>query len=1078
LGVLTVAHSARSGHFDASSLAHLERIAAVASLALENAALLDATKAAMGRAEARGRVLDALAQITLELVAYEEPAGLLQRLTERTMALFEADAAVVYLLDDARQTFRRVAWYGESPGEHGTFGNGLSGRVMALEHGLAVEDYATWEGRDIYPGEQSQWCAAMGVPLHAGGRVIGAFTLASTQQRGLYGAADLEALARFAAVSSLALEKAELLGATRAAERAAVARLEQLGALDAVSLQLLAQRQPQEVIGSTLGLILPLVGATAGGYWRHFEREGELELTQVQHAPEALLGHRQAVKRSGIAAQILRTRGAMLVHDYQALEERDPALSAEYRAVILAPLVVGDSVLGILTLTHDQPGAFSHADLETVQRFAALASVALENARLLQVARRAETRAADRNALLETLHSVNLELGSYVRLPGLLRSILERAMSILGGHDGRLYLVGEDGSARLEAWVGGEPIPLLPRGMGASGAVIESGRGLLVADYQTWSGRHQSLIKGRWRSVVSVPLRRGAQVMGALTIVDVERAGRFDVRDLEVLERFAGVASLALEKAQLLEEARLAGQTAQTRAAQLEALYTSSLELGSELEPEHLLKGVLERARAFLGADAGGVFLNDPDGEHTVLAVGVGGRPPARVRLGQGAVGRVALSGEPVLVTDEALDPSLDADTQTRSLVCVPLQREGRVVGALAVVDSHAPNRFTQNDLDVLERFGALASVALENARLYTAQRQSLRDERVRLHITQAISKLRGVTETAQALVRVLALTLEYGYIAIALRDGERLHVRATLGYDDAPRVLGLNEGVAGRVIRSGRAELVTDSARDPDWVSASPATTSMVCVPLTSRDGVFGTLSIEGDARRAMAAADLNMLSALAPAFSTALENALLHEQLEHKAEELERLTLEAEHAARHDPLTKLRNRRAFEEDLRGAFEGFQRDGTGFSLAVLDLAGFKAVNDSLGHAAGDEALKRIAGVLRGAQDASRVAYRIGGDEFMLLIPDTLNARTLLTSINAQVQALELPGGLHVMPNIGVAACPADTTDPDRLQTLADKRMYAAKASGRFMLEGEDVPRPSRRAGDQPRTPEPDAEPG
>lgn len=284
LGALTVADSSRTGRFDGLSLERLERFAALAALALENARLLDDAQVAALRAERRGTLLDALSQITLELVAYEDPSGLLQRLTERTQALFNADAAVVYLLDEARQTFRRVAWHGESPGEHGTFGRGLSGVVMQREQGLIVADYLAWEGRDIHPGERSQWRAAMSAPLRRGAQVIGAFTVANTSQPDLYSSADLETLERFAAVSSLALEKAGLLADARAAERAAIARFEQLSALDAVSLQLLTQRQPSEVIASTLKLILPLIGATAGGYWRYFEAEGAVEITQVERA--------------------------------------------------------------------------------------------------------------------------------------------------------------------------------------------------------------------------------------------------------------------------------------------------------------------------------------------------------------------------------------------------------------------------------------------------------------------------------------------------------------------------------------------------------------------------------------------------------------------------------------------------------------------------------------------------------------------------------------------------------------------------------------------------------------------------
>ena len=1061
LGVLTVVDTGETNRFDEDSLETLERFAALASLAVENTALLQATATAASTAERKGELLDAMSKVSLELVAHEDAQDLLLKLTQRTIELFNADAAVVYLLDEQRTRYQRVAWHGTSPSESGVYGRGLSGRAMALEQALRVTDYGSWEGRDIGPGEISIWRGAMSAPLKRGAVIIGALTIASVHSTDCFTSADLETLERFAVLTSLTLEKANLLNSTRKAQQAALGRLAQLEAIDAVSLQLLEQRQPSEILQRMLRLLMPIVGATSGGYWRYHRDQKVLELTQVEGSAQELIGFKQSADEGAIGG-IIQTGQAVLIDDYQMIEQRNRRLPTNHRSVMLTPLTSNDRVIGVLTLTHAQAQVFTLADLDTTKRFAALASIALENARLLEGMRKAQASASDRNALLETLHQVNLELGSYVRLGPLLLSILERAMMMLGGHDGRLYLLDADGQTlHLAAHIGGVAIEKLQLGQGVSGQTALTGLAMSISDYQDWPGRFLSTTQRRWRCVISVPLKRGSQMLGSLTVVDTQQAGRFTQSDLEVLERFAATASLALEKAKLLEEARNAQVATQQRAAQLEALHHASVELSGELEPQRLLEDILRRAAQFLNADSGGIFLNDPAAEQTILAARLGHSITARIPLGTGASGRVALTGEALLIEDYQRWPLRikESSTVARALVSVPLRRAGKVVGALTVSDSHVPNRFSPLDLEVLQRFAALASVALENARLYVLERQNLSDERVRVAITQKISKLSSVTDTAQALVQVLAETLEYQYLAIYRFEQSGLTLQAKIGDYQPPAQLSPQQGITGRVIRTARAELVVDGPSDPDWISFSPDLTSIVCVPLMGRDGVIGTFSVEGKTDTPLGPADLEMLGALVPAFSTALENATLHE-------ELEALRLEAVHAARHDPLTGLRNRRAFEEDLLVILEQWRVAGQGFSLAVIDLAGFKAINDSLGHAAGDDALRWIANILSGPPTGMHRAYRIGGDEFLLLIPDPLEPLPLLRDLSTQIQQLEFNALLHVIPNIGVASCPSDTTDSDRLQSLADKRMYAAKAAGQSMLGGEALPAPRRRAGD------------
>lgn len=147
-------------------------------------------------------------------------------------------------------------------------------------------------------------------------------------------------------------------------------------------------------------------------------------------------------------------------------------------------------------------------------------------------------------------------------------------------------------------------------------------------------------------------------------------------------------------------------------------------------------------------------------------------------------------------------------------------------------------------------------------------------------------------------------------------------------------------------------------------------------------------------------------------------------------------------------DPLTGLHNRRHLDRRLVEEVAQARRSGAPLSLAVLDLDDFKAINDRLGHDAGDEALRRFADALRAVIRRSDVVARAGGDEFLVIFPDTSRAGAVAVLERLQEQA---PHGFSA----GVAAL-AEEADVDALKRLADKRLYRVKRArkGRTWTSG------------------------
>jgi diguanylate cyclase (GGDEF)-like protein len=177
----------------------------------------------------------------------------------------------------------------------------------------------------------------------------------------------------------------------------------------------------------------------------------------------------------------------------------------------------------------------------------------------------------------------------------------------------------------------------------------------------------------------------------------------------------------------------------------------------------------------------------------------------------------------------------------------------------------------------------------------------------------------------------------------------------------------------------------------------------------------------------------------------------------------------------AGQDPLTGLRNRRRFEEELRLAMARSRRDGSAGAVLVLDLDGFKAVNDTLGHPAGDRTLQHVARALRNRVRATDVVARLGGDEFavVLLGCDLSEARAVADAVTAEIRDGADPesDGARATVSIGIAMFGGDRAA--RIESVvaeADAAMYAAKEAGGNRVRvfdpgviagGDEVPGPS-----------------
>jgi diguanylate cyclase (GGDEF)-like protein/PAS domain S-box-containing protein len=171
----------------------------------------------------------------------------------------------------------------------------------------------------------------------------------------------------------------------------------------------------------------------------------------------------------------------------------------------------------------------------------------------------------------------------------------------------------------------------------------------------------------------------------------------------------------------------------------------------------------------------------------------------------------------------------------------------------------------------------------------------------------------------------------------------------------------------------------------------------------------------------------------------------------------ERRRMELALEHRALHDPLTDLGNRTLFFDRLRQSIHSARRDRSRVALVMLDLDGFKAVNDEFGHTTGDDVLRRLGERLRKDLRASDTAARIGGDEFAIILPQVATTKAVDTMVRKRLAIAQEPiktgrRTIDVQVSAGIAMYPDDGRDADTLIRRADTAMYSAKREGRSLV--------------------------
>jgi diguanylate cyclase (GGDEF)-like protein len=405
--------------------------------------------------------------------------------------------------------------------------------------------------------------------------------------------------------------------------------------------------------------------------------------------------------------------------------------------------------------------------------------------------------------------------------------------------------------------------------------------------------------------------------------------------------------------------------------------------------------------------------------------------------------------------------PSEDPDAwHPEDALLVPLRRgDGSTLGLISVDQPASGRTPTDAELEVLVAVAAHAALAVESAQ--EAERAGHYRESLEqlLLVSARLTESRSIDSILQSVCDGIREALTFQKVSIDLLDRAdgRFHVRAASGWDmdgatlpppvsidSIAPLLDSQFEVEGCFLVPGEEARARVNTYEPTYSSVSNGrgpnawNHHWLLVPLYDRErDVIALIWVDDPEDRLIPSRDsLKALRMFANQATTALDSMAQFEEMRFLAD--------------HDPLTRLGNRRSFMARLELETSRALRYGTSFALVVCDLDGFKDVNDRHGHLVGDAALEHVATVLRDALRSSDGAYRLGGDEFGLILVEagTDVADDVVGRVSSALAFRHDERLTDLRASFGVAVCPADGVTPSALFNAADQAMYGAKRSG------------------------------
>lgn len=594
------------------------------------------------------------------------------------------------------------------------------------------------------------------------------------------------------------------------------------------------------------------------------------------------------------------------------------------------------------------------------------------------------------------------------------------------------FEVSKSGTARLACAAGNHHEEAVLEWAGDRGVMaraIRSARAVMVND--TRADPDYVACFPDTEAELTVPLLDGDRVVGLID-VQARQPGFFTPSALEVVGAIAAQAVIVGRSAELRRRH-------QQQLREQEAVQLASLDILAARPLSETLEYVTHQLRVLCRADEAGLYLLEPDGADLVLTTLVGARADVvgtHLAVGTGLAGRVAAKRHALVVADyktwEHRAPQFDG-RPWHAAAAAPLIHGDEVIGVIDVI-AHDPGRvFGDEEIRILELLAAPAALAISNAR---RAEEHAADLATAVKVARALSDQTGPDGTRRAICEAAIGVSGCRSAALFELDANGTSLVSTANVNTTlPSIsMRLDEpSVTATAFLRGERMFVSNVAGDPRvsrrWTELAK-THAMVAQPVFRNGVPIGVLNLFwGRAVEKLSERTLSVVGLLADDAAAAIERADMFVRLDE--------------LARCDPLTRMANRRSWDEELPRYLARASREGRPVSVAMLDLDHFKDFNDVQGHQRGDLLLREVAEAWRDELREGDLLARYGGEEFAVMLPSC--------PLEEAVQIVErlrgaTPAGQKCSAGV---ACWDVAESADALVARADAALYEAKLTGR-----------------------------